>query len=201
MFLASDASIPAPPNRYRRCCPLHFSAESLALAKKHHSKAEAELDRAVSAYLAGAVDTNLYKREQERLQSEIRRAEVEISRPRRPTTSTCSSSRPPSNAFAPPTAPGGRRPYVKRLLNAQVLKRVEINGGELVSVELKPPFHGLSCSVQIRSVWSGARVCEPGPSRSRNLRGLVHGFAAREKIATENSFVPPADRASRASST
>ena len=33
-----------------------FSAESLALARKRHARAEAELDRAVSAYLAGAMD-------------------------------------------------------------------------------------------------------------------------------------------------
>jgi hypothetical protein len=38
----------------------------------------------------------------------------------------------------------GADPYVKRLLNAQLLERVEIKGGELVSAELKPPFHGLS---------------------------------------------------------
>ncbi len=31
----------------------------------------------------------------------------------------------------------------KRLLNAQMLQRIEIKGGELVSLELKPPFHGL----------------------------------------------------------
>lgn len=37
----------------------------------------------------------------------------------------------------------GADPYVKRLLNAQLLERVEIKGGELVSVEPKPPFHGL----------------------------------------------------------
>jgi len=37
----------------------------------------------------------------------------------------------------------GAAPYAKRLLNAQVLKRVETKVGELVSVELKPPFHGL----------------------------------------------------------
>lgn len=46
-----------------------FSAKSLALAKKRRAKAEAELDRAVSAYLAGAVDMKLYKREQERLKT------------------------------------------------------------------------------------------------------------------------------------
>ena len=56
------------------------SAESLALAKKRHAKAEAELDRGVSAYLAGAMDMKLYKREQERLQEEIRTAEAEIKR-------------------------------------------------------------------------------------------------------------------------
>ena len=37
----------------------------------------------------------------------------------------------------------GADPHVKRLLNAQMLQRIEIKGGEVVSVELKPPFHGL----------------------------------------------------------
>jgi hypothetical protein len=50
----------------------------------------------------------------------------------------------------------GAAPYVKRLLSAQVLKRVEIKGGELVSVELKPPFHGLFLLAgSNRGSWSG----------------------------------------------
>jgi len=42
------------------------------------------LDRAVSAYLAGAMDLKLYKREQGRLQTEIRTAEAELRRAEAP---------------------------------------------------------------------------------------------------------------------
>jgi hypothetical protein len=47
----------------------------VALARKRHAKAEAELDRAVAACLSGAMDMKLYRREQERLKDEIRTAE------------------------------------------------------------------------------------------------------------------------------
>jgi hypothetical protein len=121
-----------------------FSAESLALARKRHAKAETELDRAVAAYLAGAMDMKLYKREQERLKEEIRTAEAEIKRaeaidnPYQQLLETALDCIRDAN----------RRyisadPYVKRLLNAQILQRIEIKEGQLVSVELTPPFHGL----------------------------------------------------------
>ena len=72
-------------------------------------------------------------------------------------------------------------PYVKRLLNDQLLERVEIKGGELVSVELKPPFHGL---VLLAGSNKGSLVrgtgFEPGPSRSRNMR-RAHGGQVRNR--------------------
>jgi site-specific DNA recombinase len=40
---------------------ISFSAESLALDRKRRAKADTELDRAVAAYLAGAMDMKLYK--------------------------------------------------------------------------------------------------------------------------------------------
>jgi len=52
-------------------------------------------------------------------------------------------STPSTSCASAATVYVGAAPYVKRLPNAQVLKRVEIKVGELVSVELKPPFHGL----------------------------------------------------------
>jgi hypothetical protein len=149
-----------------------FSDESLALAKKRHAKTEAELDRAVSAYLAGAMDMKLYKREQERLQTEIRTAETEIRRaeavdsPYQQLLETALNCiRDANRRYV------GADPYVKRLLNALVLKRIEIKGGKLVSVQLKPPFRGLFLLAgSNKGSLVGGPGFEPGASRSRSER-------------------------------
>jgi hypothetical protein len=137
-----------------------FNAESLALARKRHAKAETELDRAVAAYLAGAMDMKLYKREQERLKEEIRTAETEIKR----AEATDSPYQQLLETALDCIRDANRRyvsadSYVKRLLNAQILQRIEIKDGQLVSVELKPPFHGLFL---LAGSNKGSLVGEPG---------------------------------------
>jgi hypothetical protein len=87
------------------------------------------------------------------------------------------------------TGDGNRRyvgadPYVKRLLNDQLLERVEIKGGELVSVELKPPFHGLF-------IGRGHQPANIGEAGKRSLAGALGQLAESLESASDAALEWP----------
>ena len=121
-----------------------FAGESLALNRKRLAKATAERERLLAAYLAEAVDLPTFKREQARLGREIDEAQAAIAR--------AEADEGPYQALleaALNTIRKARESYAeadcysKRLLNKQLLEKIEITGGRATAVELKQPFHGL----------------------------------------------------------
>lgn len=121
-----------------------FAGESLALNRKRLAKAISERERLLAAYLSQAIDLPMFKREQTRLGREIDQAEAAIAQAvaddspyRELLTTALDTIRNARETYAEADS------YARRLLNRQMLEKVEITGGQLTAVELKQPFHGL----------------------------------------------------------
>src|SRR5215467_12002036 len=121
-----------------------FTTESLSLARRRLARAEHEREKLLQAYFADALPLDMFKREQKRVTTEIGLAQAEIQR-----LQVADSPYQELLEFALSLIRDARHgyasasPYLKRLWNQALLARIEVAGGRVVYVQLRPPFDAI----------------------------------------------------------